>query len=843
MLRRALSWPACVLTLAVAALPLWLLAAPWVTQRCLTGVLRVDNASPEWSIQWRRADRGSASGFWLNLPETLCELEDKEVLELRIPGRPRDPSGRLEVWFYFAVPLAPDQPPIDLQYELATAHPADVGGSWVPFIGGDGIVYYGPGPGWLRLEVPPGGIQLYFARLPVAGEVVVSYANETKTVDLVAPEHSTAIVSIHRRPHVEGAELRVSQLLPNYEIENLALCWKDSAGARFDARDVHVWEYVYGIPVRRRALTVQPDEIIGRLNDERYAYYTHTPAGAVQLGSRLRFGRTVHGVGYALTWLGLLAAMGAARCVRRIPWRRLPAALRPAAVGLALVVLVRLWMGWWAPLFVSFDGIQYFSQAQTLLDTGRFDHFDAFRMLGYSIFLAPFLALFHDFGPPLVLVQALMGAAVAWFTYDIARRALPAWWAAGAMIYVGLDPILLAYEKFALTECISTFLVTLLVWMLVRYHAYCRAHADGAWRSILLAVALGVLCGAAAYVRSNLLVFLVLAPAVVLGVQVARRGPVRGVLHAAVAGTVGACCVVPWIMRNYATFGYPVFAVGRYAQRACSFWDADALDLNQPAVWSLQQWKSLDSRGYFPHTELWALLFESRLEGGNAYDPFTNQEIKSRVLVEESLARRPLNVLHGMLVAFGNHTGLWNKLRQTSGRETVWWTRNLRGEEASRTNLLQGTTAGGRDAVAQRLHDIERDISYMHGSASALWFNDLYYAYELSRPVIGVLFVVGLLMLLRRASWPVAIAALIALANIGALSVLVGSAIDRYGVPFKPLLALTAAFALHALIVRRSSPPPAAGPVRRMSAPQLEFGRTPARDAEAGQPQHPLAPH
>jgi hypothetical protein len=151
------------------------------------------------------------------------------------------------------------------------------------------------------------------------------------------------------------------------------------------------------------------------------------------------------------------------------------------------------------------------------------------------------------------------------------------------------------------------------------------------------------------------------------------------------------------------------------------------------------------------------------------------------VLLEESLARRPLNVLHGMLVAFANHTGLWNKLRQTSGRETVFWTRNLRGEEASSTNLLQGTTAGGRDAVAQRLHDIERDISYMHGSAAALWFNDLYYTYELSRPLAGVLFLVGLLVLLRRGSWPVAIAAMIALANITALSVLVGTAIDRYG--------------------------------------------------------------
>ncbi len=815
---------------------------PWVTLRSLTAVVRVDNASPQWSVEWQRASRDSRNGFWLNLPETVREFQEREVLEIRIPGHPRDPSGRLEVWFYCAKPLAPDQPLIDLQYELAVAHPEDVGGSWVPFIGGPGIVYYGPGPGWLRLEVPPGGLELHFARLPWAGAVQVSYGEETKTVDLVAPEHSTAVFTIHRRPRVEGAELRISQRLPNYEMENLVLCWKDSAAARFDVRDMHVREYVYGIPVRRRALTLHLGGPVVRLHDEKYSYLTLAPAGEMRIENRLRFGRTVHAAGYILTWLGLLGIAGVARGVSVIPWRRLAARLQPAALGLSLVVAVRLWMGWWAPLFVSYDGIQYFSQAQTLLDTGRFDHFDAFRMLGYSIFLAPFLALFHDFGPPIALVQAVMGGAVAWFTWDIARRALPAWWAAAAMIYVGLDPMLLAYEKFALTECISTFLVTLVAWMLMRYHALCTTRPDGPSRSILLALALGAVCGAAAYVRSNLLLFLVLAPAVVLAVQVGQRRPLRGLLHSGVTCSVALCCVIPWVMRNYATFGYPIFAVGRYAQQACSFWDADALDLNQPPVWSVQQWKSLNSRGYFPHTELWALLFESRMKGGNSHDPFTNQEIKSRVLVEESLARRPLNVLHGMLVAFANHTGLWNKLRQTSGRETVFWTRNLRGEQGSRTNLLQGTTAGGRDAVAQRLHDIERDISYMHGSAAALWFNDLYYTYELSRPLAGVLFLVGLLVLLRRGSWPVAIAAMIALANITALSVLVGTAIDRYGVPFKPLLALTATYAMHALIPRRAGRSLAPESLRQSSATLIEFTSIPACSDRDRQPLGPLVP-
>ena len=70
--------------------------------------------------------------------------------------------------------------------------------------------------------------------------------------------------------------------------------------------------------------------------------------------------------------------------------------------------------------------------------------------------------------------------------------------------------------------------------------------------------------------------------------------------------------------------------------------------------------------------------------------------------------------------------------------------------------------------------------------ANALTFNDLYFGYELTRPIVALLFLIGAVLALSARCWPAATVALLAGVHFLAISILLGSAVDRYSVPYKP---------------------------------------------------------
>lgn len=84
-----------------------------------------------------------------------------------------------------------------------------------------------------------------------------------------------------------------------------------------------------------------------------------------------------------------------------------------------------------------------------------------------------------------------------------------------------------------------------------------------------------------------------------------------------------------------------------------------------------------------------------------------------------------------------------------------------------------------------------------------MWFNDLFFAYEATRPVVAVLFLLGLGLALRNRCDAIGAVAMVAVAHAAAMAIVVLSAIDRYAVPFKPLIAVVAVYALYRIVQGR----------------------------------------
>jgi hypothetical protein len=206
------------------------------------------------------------------------------------------------------------------------------------------------------------------------------------------------------------------------------------------------------------------------------------------------------------------------------------------------------------------------------------------------------------------VVQVLLGAATVWLTWLMANRCrLSRRTCLLAGLFVAVDPLLIEYTTQAMTETLSTFLVTLLVLTTLQ-----------SGREIPKAVLIGFVFGMAALCRPSIWAFGGLAAACWL-IRNVRGGlarshstpradlsfvPVSCACLAAVAITVS-----PWVIRNARQFGRPILMTthGGYtlllannetffdevvASESAKTWRADSL-----TDWQIEQDRRLASLG------------------------------------------------------------------------------------------------------------------------------------------------------------------------------------------------------------------------------------------------------
>lgn len=214
-------------------------------------------------------------------------------------------------------------------------------------------------------------------------------------------------------------------------------------------------------------------------------------------------------------------------------------------IGLALVVRVGYLIGFGAlndPL--SFDELTYNNLASSLASGHGFvndGHLTAFRAPGYPFFVA---ALYLVLGPSFVMVrllQAALAAVTLVFIYAIGKCLFNPRVGLIAAFCAAVYPLLVVMTGELYSEVLVTFLLALTLWLLVLDRQAPRR---------IYPWLIGFLLGVLTLVRPNLLLLVVLFPLCFFAVYPLRRALVAGLIIAGVA----LLAIVPWTVRNYATF-------------------------------------------------------------------------------------------------------------------------------------------------------------------------------------------------------------------------------------------------------------------------------------------------
>ncbi|GIK20278.1 MAG: hypothetical protein DYG93_05040 [Leptolyngbya sp. PLA2] len=582
---------------------------------------------------------------------------------------------------------------------------------------------------------------------------------------------------------------------PNYRTDYYALRWVDPRVGNLRVERAMERTLLFGVPSRRASLAPLPDSVA--IESLRFAGRPEVSAAGVVGSPALR--AQDHVAGVAACYAALLALAGAVQAARRLARLAPNWLLLPESIALAAIVGVRAWVLWFTPMMMWSDSAHYLFNAHRLLTEGRFVLADFHFMVGYSVFLAPFIRLFDDFSLPLGIAQSAMGVGTAWMCRLMLRPVLPRPWPVVAMLLVGLDPDAIAYERWVLTETLSLFLVTLIGWLAVREVRRPVEGVRGSLAGLGRAVLLGLCCAAAIYARSALQTLLVLVPAMLIGARLPRLRPVHAAQGLVVA-LVALAALSPWMSLAKREHGRYGMALSYNFSRLQMAQMSGAIDANQTGVFSAADWERVRKRIDAGQMSPWT--FANEVRSGDVFPKAEGQTWLNRrealhgEIVEESFARRPYARGRAVWIALTTQLGLWTKWEHERTNTTVeTFTAPFRGHPHGASNIPDpsvnrnwaGTDLGPR---------MQRDIAYLRTSASARYFDEWATGWRLLRPFIGAFFLVGVAAAFFSREYGVFSLGMIVLGGVLAVSLIMLGAIERYRVVYTGLMGIVAVYGM-----------------------------------------------
>lgn len=221
-----------------------------------------------------------------------------------------------------------------------------------------------------------------------------------------------------------------------------------------------------------------------------------------------------------------------------------------------------------------YDGVEYNAIASSVVRAHEYavntGQPTSFRAPGFPLALAAVYAVFGDRNYLAAHVFfCLVGAALCFATYLLAREVAGEWTALVAAALVAVYPNLLYYSIHFASEPLFTLLLTLAIWLAVRA---IREWRSGVW------VASGVLLGLATLVRPIAFYFF---PFFALAILWSGRHRLSAAAVAIVAMGVGLIApVAPWTVRNYLVHDHYVLVA---TNGGSTFWGANnQLVLDEP---------------------------------------------------------------------------------------------------------------------------------------------------------------------------------------------------------------------------------------------------------------------
>ncbi len=590
----------------------------------------------------------------------------------------------------------------------------------------------------------------------------------------------------------DGVVRRFESVIPDYAFARLELHWHDAPDLQVRVKSPAVLIERVGGFSHRTTLEADPLGVAGTTLDSDI-YTSEGDAGGI--GWRLPRVTLAQVIDVAVVYGALLAGGAAVWLVLRrggVRW------YGPQGAALLLVGVLHAWLAWRAPMLYCPDSMDYAVNAKTFLQTHTLDHFTAWRLPGYSLLLAPLMSLQH-YSVALGWVQACMGVGTAWLAgrtvRGMVRPESAGGFAALAIVLVGLDPVLLSYERHAMPECMCGLLAMLMAYIAMRGRFWAWGPGIGAYAG---AIGLGALLAGACYVRGNLMVLLVLLPFAIAAWpwMEGRRARAAWLLGLSLLAGVGG--VLPWIVRNGHVYGRHEFVVGSGFTRTLSLSEAGMMDLNQTGLFSREQWEA--ARGAKGWIDVMGHLRE-RADGPIAertagLHPWTMQDTRAGEAAKEALARRPGARARYVVGAWINLMGLW-PVPRPGFQENSWWSTELRQWEEPGLNHRVPPEA----YVHLNAADV-RDIYDRSVSSTASWsksdqakvFAWMWDVGTAVRPVWALLLVLGVVGALRRRQWSLLVIGLACVAHATALAALLLTGIDRYQAPLFPVMAVLACY-------------------------------------------------
>lgn len=652
---------------------------------------------------------------------------------------------------------------------------------------------------WMMLTVAG-----WFALRPIAASRTVEFTLRGEPGSVWALEWTRA--STRGRNGVwivlsERGEGDVVRRLPAYQVASLELrAEPPSTPARVDV--VTFDQSVFGMPLGRVNVVprVEPDTIVIPLPE---------------VPNRLQvLGVSIVGVSLGLVFGGVLLV--------RTWWRAWGQRfLTPETLAWSVVGGVQAWMLSWSPTLYCPDSMGYLAGAIRLIRERSLVGFEGPRVPGFGVLLAALWVLPGDFSIGFAIIQSCLTLGTTFFAWRVAMRLMPRALASVVLVLVGLSPLMLAWQRFVMSETLSAYLVTLAVWLAMRSLPIegsqgssprtNNAEEDaGFGREALGACVLGVVCAAGAYTRGNLQLLFVFVPVLFAAASWRRWGVGGAPALGAIALTVSVACVLPRAMWNLREYGEAKLVVGEGYQRNLTTQMVGLMEDNQSGVLAPSAWQALE-RGrregtidaYSAH-DIW--MKSERLHAPAGLKGWGERSAKLDVPAMESIAREPVKAAKVAALGTLNILGLW-RTERWGFAENEYWSRPLRGVHpgtVERDGLVTNMWTGreivegmvslretDRDQLWTRTN---RDITRQVQGADARRFAAWWCAEDALRPILGGLFVCGAMFAFVRRDGPVLVISALVAANATALAVLTLSGIDRYGVPFEPLLRVVAVY-------------------------------------------------
>jgi 4-amino-4-deoxy-L-arabinose transferase-like glycosyltransferase len=606
-----------------------------------------------------------------------------------------------------------------------------------------------------------------------------------------------------------GQPLTLRVRLASYANGDIGLRWHDSAGARLRLDAALVDDTVLGGLTRRHQLSVvrvdggspnsssrssqSPLPLDVQCSSSEGGVYFNCPEPPARwfpvLATCAGF---VGGFAVMAALLWMLAGALEAR-PRRTPLNKAPSARLLTVLAAVIVVVVPVWMAWWAPMIVSGDGIQYMQLALQIMRTHSFAAFDGWRLPGYSALLIPFIAAMDDFVRGVGGAHAAMAMLSSLLAWDLLRRRLSCPWPQIGAILIAIDPALVMWQRTVLTEQQTMFFVMLGAWLLVRASDQIRP-AGKVTKALPWAIALGVAIAAGCYTRPNVQVLAVLAPCA-LWIQAWR-------VRRWSAAAVGAACLLtaalllaPIFAYNARTFSRTSLAVGADWNRAVWAWEDGLMDWNQSGVFTFAQFRELralcktkkvSSFAFPDHAQRWRTP-PAPLE----LNPQTQKDWRAGLLWRESAARRGDGFLAIIPRAFASLMGVPVSTPAIFHNDARFLLSPLLGDASQcpdGTNWLSGFEPQEERRFVPTAHP----IGGLADSRCARFFGAAFSVWAVARPLIAGVFLFAVVVLLRRGDWAYAALGLILLAHMAAVAVLVFCGNDRYAMPWYGLMTVVA---------------------------------------------------